>query len=629
MPSSIYASLDSPLSSFRLLGLHVPSGRRSVTTNESDLQTPSHLLRTFALDEAPPYFALSHRWSDEPSNTSIVLNGMTAYITRSLADGIRQLQTFCLENTGSEKDANHMVWVWIDTICINQDDPHERSEQVRIMRHIYSQALRTLIWLGTKSYTKAWVLVDQIYDVFERTLPGAKTVVDIPLQLYTDRAHAVFGLPPWDSRLWQDFREFLELSWFKRTWIIQEVVLSREDPIFLLGDQRHSWDRLGWVASWLRRNGYMRLSQIPAGLRNVEMISNMRRSKHSWNLDALLVAVSTKCQATDQRDKVYGLLGLASECFNDIQNTAEALRPNYDADVIDVYTRIGRFLIQSSNSLAILTRSTGVSPAVDGTERKYSLDGLPTWVPNWCDFDTPERELAKSLAWLDHTNPNKAPQLGFPKHYRASTGLQARILDTPTPGLLSLVGLKVDTILRAIYCEFDSQNIDGGLSPLARLWEIALQHQPKGTDLVEHLSSWVKVTTADHHELGGATAEQEVRNGAAYLLDHWKMATSERQEVVDLSVGGDSEAYESLARNFCFKRKFIITTKGRMGIGPKEAESGDIVAVLFGGGLPYILRGQGQSFVLVGESYINDLSDGEAVQAWENGESAEQVFTLE
>lgn len=38
--------------------------------------------------------------------------------------------------------------LWIDAVCINQDDIEERAAQVAIMRLIYTQADRVIIWLG-------------------------------------------------------------------------------------------------------------------------------------------------------------------------------------------------------------------------------------------------------------------------------------------------------------------------------------------------------------------------------------------------------------------------------------------------------------------------------------------------
>ncbi|KAK0716135.1 heterokaryon incompatibility, partial [Lasiosphaeris hirsuta] len=38
--------------------------------------------------------------------------------------------------------------VWIDSICINQEDDHERAQQVQLMKRVYQQSTRTVVWLG-------------------------------------------------------------------------------------------------------------------------------------------------------------------------------------------------------------------------------------------------------------------------------------------------------------------------------------------------------------------------------------------------------------------------------------------------------------------------------------------------
>jgi hypothetical protein len=95
-----------------------------------------------------------------------------------------------------------------------------------------------------------------------------------------------------------------------------------------------------------------------------------------------------------------------------------------------------------------------------------------------------------------------------------------------------------------------------------------------------------------------------------------------------LSVGGNSESYASLASNFCFNRSFIVTSNGRMGIGPAGTRSGHSIAVIFGGGVPYVLLEQESGWLFVGESYIHGLMDGEAVQAWQQGELMEEILEL-
>ncbi len=152
------------------------------------------------------------------------------------------------------------------------------------------------------------------------------------------------------------------------------------------------------------------------------------------------------------------------------------------------------------------------------------------------------------------------------------------------------------------------------------------------------ICSWIKTTTADQHDLGGKSEEQIIRDGSAYLIGcfltnpSWLGEDTERLAMLRLmmamSVGGDGEAYESLASNFCLHRTFLTTTHGHMGLGPAGTQPGDFVVVLFGGGVPYILREQTTGWLFVGESYVDGYMCGKAIQAWRRAEVAEEVFEL-
>jgi hypothetical protein len=77
----------------------------------------------------------------------------------------------------------------------------------------------------------------------------------------------------------------------------------------------------------------------------------------------------------------------------------------------------------------------------------------------------------------------------------------------------------------------------------------------------------------------------------------------------------DREQVSNIAR-ICRSRYFLITEREYLGLGPMTLEVGDIVCVLLGGNLPFILRRQGNDeYRLVGESYVHGLMDGEAIQA--------------
>lgn len=84
------------------------------------------------------FYALSYCWGSARRDKDVVCNGRLLVVTAHLKRGIQELQAIPLAGS----------WVRIDQISVNQDDPNERSHQVGLMRDIYVQAIRTIIWLG-------------------------------------------------------------------------------------------------------------------------------------------------------------------------------------------------------------------------------------------------------------------------------------------------------------------------------------------------------------------------------------------------------------------------------------------------------------------------------------------------
>ncbi|SMR58441.1 unnamed protein product [Zymoseptoria tritici ST99CH_1E4] len=94
------------------------------------------------LDTEPVTFeALSYVWgsSDTPKKVTIHETGAVVHATRNLLEALRQLR--------SETNAQS-PWMWIDAICVNQQNLTERSEQVQSMASIYTRATKVIAWLG-------------------------------------------------------------------------------------------------------------------------------------------------------------------------------------------------------------------------------------------------------------------------------------------------------------------------------------------------------------------------------------------------------------------------------------------------------------------------------------------------
>ncbi|KAK1993460.1 HET-domain-containing protein, partial [Colletotrichum falcatum] len=96
-------------------------------------------LRHVTLPCQTPYYALSYRWGSLDDTVHITVSGCIVSVTKNLAHAIQELRRRRIYN------------IWVDAICINQDDPEERAQQVLRMRAIYQHASQTMAWLGYPS----------------------------------------------------------------------------------------------------------------------------------------------------------------------------------------------------------------------------------------------------------------------------------------------------------------------------------------------------------------------------------------------------------------------------------------------------------------------------------------------
>ena len=88
-------------------------------------------------DKGPPqYEALSYVWGNPENTLPIFIDEHQFNITENLYAALRRLRDRSIE------------WIWIDAICINQQDQQERGHQVRSMAKIYGRAHRVVVWLG-------------------------------------------------------------------------------------------------------------------------------------------------------------------------------------------------------------------------------------------------------------------------------------------------------------------------------------------------------------------------------------------------------------------------------------------------------------------------------------------------
>ena len=81
----------------------------------------------------------------------------------------------------------------------------------------------------------------------------------------------------------------------------------------------------------------------------------------------------------------------------------------------------------------------------------------------------------------------------------------------------------------------------------------------------------------------------------------------------------DFEEFHEKAKDFmesfnryCDNRRFFWTREGRIGWGAEQVREGDVVGVLDGGSVPFVLRRVETGFEVVGDAFVHGIMDGEA-----------------
>ena len=224
--------------------------------------------------------------------------------------------------------------LWIDQICINQDDYQERSQQVGMMVDIYAAADRVYAWLGTPSGDSAAGLM-----ALQSLLcySNASNDHDIPTWCDLRLDIAAAGL-----------RDILGRTWFQRLWVVQEAAVARNITL-MCGLHTTSWAnernavcrfirniKVAALAPELQRPGFDKIDFEPL----LKLLVQQEVSGPSQDLgpdireerDLLDIAYDMRDRAcADYRDRIFAVLGLADPPLN------RTLQPDYSMSVEQVY----------------------------------------------------------------------------------------------------------------------------------------------------------------------------------------------------------------------------------------------------------------------------------------------------
>lgn len=264
------------------------SSTRLLTLSLDKNRTICGHLETFNIFDCPPFMALSYEWGARWPTSNILLEGKPHPIRKNLLMAIQAIlnyrqnpatdsrypQDFLIDETGT-----NLTYIWIDYICIDQANLAERTHQVNMMKEIYSKASLVLAWLGEATKTTNKYM--RLFHHDREMLAGS------PVRSVRDR-----------MRTFRPLSSFLELNYFKRMWIIQELTLARRLVVMCGQDAIDG----AVIENFLRSDPALFLTSPGGQVLTVK--------DYPYDLVMLIYRFClSKC--SDPRDMVYALLGIA------------------------------------------------------------------------------------------------------------------------------------------------------------------------------------------------------------------------------------------------------------------------------------------------------------------------------
>ncbi|KAI1174370.1 hypothetical protein F4777DRAFT_580057 [Nemania sp. FL0916] len=377
------------------------------TENEAPIRV---CLRTVLLKENVHYDAVSYVWGDMSTTETVLVrddgvSGLlwkiqtpTLNITNTITDSEtefrpKQIRTNLVDGLRVLRMPDRERTLWIDALCINQDDRDERSQQVGFMGLIFWLAECVLVWLGPDEKGIAAKVIK-----YMQPISAAYFHSNDRRPRSQEEAEAL------DADVWSGIAELYRNPWFERVWVQQEVGLARHCRFFW-GDKVNCChhDVLGFDL-WLETAGQQIVNRfnmdrgVLKGTRS-HWISYGRSTREAWADDRqnfisqrpFLVTLieGARCKASDPRDHVYAFLGHPAarrhyayrpeqkinylKLVEDGEDTL--VQPDYNKTVDEVFLETAIALFNQQHDMRVLG-------AVRHTEESLARD-YPSWVPRW------------------------------------------------------------------------------------------------------------------------------------------------------------------------------------------------------------------------------------------------------
>jgi hypothetical protein len=612
----------------------------------------------------PDFTTLSYVWGfPKLYRNAITLNGHRFWVLDTLYP---ILEIIC-DDPKLAQD-----WWWIDSICINQaHDPSaisERSAQVQLMDRIYKQSLRTVGWLGDGADGEAAMDFMKVLFKHRNRLDSQK--------------EKVLGKELKDREKWASVERLLLRPWWRRVWTLQEYIVARKF-IFYCGKKSMDRDdfKVATFAMFLCR-------EIDSTLIKQRAFDTawFRRRLYMWYMKqtpmsiVALVAYMSACNATDPKDKIYSLLGLAKD-----RSLVDP--PNYSYNENRVYSELVKEFVEKHKSLDIICfthvfNRHNVSPAPQAA--------LPSWVPDWrAEVEAwvipvmasqtaglignfrPTREIGVAATPYAAAGENQNPPLAkFSDDLRLLTcegvlvdyvdgigGLKVvrrhpdgrgenwdevhEVVESTSPANISLELGATDRTLDQNTREADqSSTILENISRCLVLnrKDRYLSHPTPSGHFLADFQAFCLAAMHQPNEVHSRFLDWFKRNKSLHIQGHSLEEICKAAPIPDNPQGidylkrSDEKSLRSRHQDVTewMARRLMTTNRGLIGMAPCRVEKGDQICVLLGCSIPMILRKRtGREFYeVIGECYLHGYMNGEIMKEVEGGETKVEKLQL-
>ncbi|PIA96249.1 hypothetical protein CB0940_10198 [Cercospora beticola] len=312
---------------------------------------------------------LDRAFSDQPSkHGEISLCNSTLTTAANLDAALKRLR-----HSGNDRS------LWIDALCINQDNPDERSAQVAQMAQVFAHARQTIVWLGEDSIYCDGQFVFATCRKYEKNVNSMwrrtwikivericlKIVRASPINSFTwQLSWNIYAMQPLLSRPTPEqahqFDLFGSRRYFSRLWCVQEVALA-DNVIVKCG---------GSEIPWSIYRAYINHCRALPELTVCKLRAITKGSEHTLN--KLTDCSGLLC--SDERDRIYAISSLLK-----LYGDCPRIQIDYKLDWQAVFTNFARdYVILNGYNGAwnVLTIALGRKDA-------ELTSSMPSWVPDW------------------------------------------------------------------------------------------------------------------------------------------------------------------------------------------------------------------------------------------------------